>query len=99
MHTHIHSYIRTYIHTYQGINEGDFYTFEGLFQLEQEGSRRCNTMNVLTLYHTSVYLMGDLLIQKMADEIQYILVLKVHTLVHGLFTLSHYQSPRDKCNN
>ena len=34
----------------QGINEGDFYTFEGLFQLEQEGSRRCNTMNVLTLY-------------------------------------------------
>ena len=43
--------------------------------------------------------MGDLLIQKMADEIQYIPVLKVHTLVHGLFTLSHYQSPRDKCNN
>ena len=38
------------IHPYQGINEGDFYTFEGLFQLEQEGSRRCNTMNVLTLY-------------------------------------------------
>ena len=37
-------------HTEQGINEGDFYTFEGLFQLEQEGSRRCNTMNVLTLY-------------------------------------------------
>ena len=35
---------------YQGINEGDFYTFEGLFQLEQEGSRRCNTMNVLILY-------------------------------------------------
>ena len=31
---------------YQGIDEGDFYTFEGLFQLEQEGSRRCNTMNV-----------------------------------------------------
>ena len=43
--------------------------------------------------------MGDLLIQKMADEIQYILVLKVHTLVPGLFTLSHYQSPCDKCNN
>ena len=35
---------------YQGINESDFYTFEGLFQLEQEGLRRCNTMNVLTLY-------------------------------------------------
>ena len=34
----------------QGINEGDFYTFEGLFRLEQEGSQRCNTMNVLTLY-------------------------------------------------
>ena len=26
------------------------FTFEGLFQLEQEGSRRCNTMSVLTLY-------------------------------------------------
>ena len=39
-----------YLCSYQGINEGDFYTFEGLFQLEQEGSRRCNTMNVLTLY-------------------------------------------------
>ena len=37
-------------HHYQGIDEGDFYTFEGLFQLKQEGSRRCNTMNVLTLY-------------------------------------------------
>ena len=42
--------VQVYIHMYQGINEGDFYTFEGLFQLEQEGSRRCNTMNVLTLY-------------------------------------------------
>ena len=37
------------VHTRAGINEGDFYTFKGLFQLEQ-GSRRCNTMNVLTLY-------------------------------------------------
>ena len=43
---YIYTYIHTYIHTYQGINEGDFYTFEGLFQLEQEGSRRYNTMNV-----------------------------------------------------
>ena len=47
---HTYMYIHTYIHTYQGINEGDLYTFEGLFQLEQEGSQRCNTMNVLTLY-------------------------------------------------
>ena len=38
------------LHLNQGINEGGFYTFEGLFQLEKEGSRRCNTMNLLTLY-------------------------------------------------
>ena len=28
-------------------------------------------------------------------KIVYIMI----TLVHGLFTLSHYQSPRDNCNN
>ena len=44
------TYILMYICAYQGINEGDFYTFEGLLQLEQEGSQRCNTMNVLTSY-------------------------------------------------
>ena len=27
-----------YTYMYQGINEGDFYTFKGLFQLEQGGS-------------------------------------------------------------
>ena len=48
MNVHVHVY--TFVCMNQGINEGDFYTFEGLFQLEQEGSRRCNTMNVLTLY-------------------------------------------------
>ena len=49
-HRHVHEprlfmYSST-VHVHQGINEGDFYTFEGLFQLEQEGSRRCNTINV-----------------------------------------------------
>ena len=100
LHVHVHIHIHVHVHVctciYQGINEGDFYTFEGLFQLEQEGSRRCNTMNVLTLYLYKCLSNGRPL---NSEEIQYILVLKGHTLVHSLFTLSHYQSPCDKCNN